>query len=239
MTTIARLRVGLLGLVIVLAAQTRVLHAQTPVAPSVSDLPLIWVAPTAPAQHITAVLLTGDGGWAELIHHVADGLAAKGIGVVGFNSRSWLSSPKTPDETAAAVTRAINAARAKWPADRLVLVGYSRGADMAPFVANRLPEPLRSQLAGIALFGLAPMASFEFHLIDLIKDTRRATDVPIMPELERLRSVRMVCVYGREEPTSGCRDAPAGLMTKDERDGAHHFDGNVEALLAHVFSLLR
>jgi type IV secretory pathway VirJ component len=56
--------------------------------------------------------------------------------------------------------------------------------------------------------------------------------------LEKLRSVRMLCVYGREEETSGCRDAPEGLMKKDARNGGHHFDRDTDALVAHVLSLL-
>ncbi len=212
--------------------------AQGPPSPTVNDLPLVWVGPEGAPMHVTAVLLSGDGGWAELIKEVAAGLAAQGIGVVGFNSRAWLSKPRTPEQTAAAVVRAVEAAQLRWPADRLVLVGYSRGADLAPFVANRLTPPLAKQLVGIAMFGLAPMASFEFHFIDLVKDTRRPSDIPITPELEKLRGTRMVCVYGIEEETSGCRDDRAGLMTKDARPGGHHFDRNSGALVAHVMALL-
>ncbi len=205
---------------------------------AVRDLPLEWVAPIGPARAVTAVLMTGDGGWAELIRSIGNGLAEQGIAVVGFNSRRWLSSVRTPEKTAEAVVRAIDAARAQWPGNELVLIGYSRGADFAPFVANRLPPRLATQVRGIALFGLAPYSSFEFHYLDLVKDTRRDTDLPIGPELEKLRGVPMVCVYGRDEPTSGCRDAPADLVSKDEREGGHHFDGNVDALVAHVLRLL-
>ncbi len=202
------------------------------------DLDLTFVAPRGPSAHLTAVLLSGDGGWAELIRSIADGLAARGIAVVGVNSRTWLSSPKTPDETAKAIERAIAEARARSPGDRLLLVGYSRGADMAPFVATRLPRALRDELVGLALFGLAPMASFEFHWSDLVKDTPRVTDIPIHPELERLRGLPMVCVSGTEEKSSGCRGLPAGLMRVDERSGGHHFDGNLAALLDDVMQLV-
>lgn len=206
---------------------------------SVSDLPVSFIASKGVSRPVTAVLMTGDGGWADLVSKLADRLAESGMAVVGFNSRAWLSSPRTPEETARAIVRAIDASRGVWPSDRIVLVGYSRGADFAPFVASRLPERLRDQLEGVAMFGLAPMASFEFHWSDLVKDTRRSTDVAILPELEKLRAVRMVCVYGSEEPSSGCRDAPTGLLTKDERSGGHHFDSNVDALMIHINNLLK
>lgn len=205
---------------------------------TVADLPLTWLPPTAPSKRVTAVLLTGDGGWAELIRSVAEGLAAQGIAVVGFNSRAWLSKVRTPESTAAAIARVLTVADREWPADHIVLVGYSRGADFVPFVANRLPPAQSAKLAGLAMFGMAPMASFEFHWTDLVKDTRRETDVAILPELEKLRGTRMVCVYGSDEETSGCRDAASDLVVKDERGGGHHFDGNCDALVQHVLDLL-
>ena len=224
---------------LVAVATTGSARAQTAApAVNVSDLSLTWIDPQGARARVTAVILTGDGGWAELVKSVGVGLAAKGIGVVGFNSRAWLSSAKSPDATAAAVVRAIDAARQRWPTDRIVLVGYSRGADILPFVATRLPTALKAQLAGLAFFGLAPTANFEFHMMDLVRDTKRESDIPIAAELEKLRGVRMVCVYGTDETDSGCRDAPASLITKDARNGGHHFDKNTDALVAHVLSFL-
>ena len=202
------------------------------------DLFLVFVDPRGTHTKVTAVLLSGDGGWAELIQSLGDGLAARGIAVVGVNSRTWLSSAKTPDATTAAVVRAIQLSRERSPGDKLLIVGFSRGADMAPFVANRLPAMLRAQLAGVAMLGLAPMASFEFHWSDLVKDTSRPTDLAIKPELERLRGVPMMCVFGSDEKTSGCRNAPNGLLRKDERQGGHHFDGDFPALVRSVMQLL-
>ena len=114
----------------------------------------------------------------------------------------------------------------------------TKNADLAPFVVNRLPTDLRERVSAIAMFGLARMASFEFHWTDLVKDTPRDSDVPILPELMRLRSVPMVCVFGEDEPVSGCRDAPGGLLRKEPRTGGHHFDGDLDALVDIVLRLL-
>jgi type IV secretory pathway VirJ component len=48
----------------------------------------------------------------------------------------------------------------------------------------------------------------------------------------------MLCVFGEEEPVSGCRDAPAGLLRKDMRKGGHHFDGDFDALMKDVIEFL-
>ena len=223
-------------------AQTQTPRTQTasmqPAAVDVKGLPLNYTPPKGKSSHYMAVLLSGDGGFASLVSKLAQGLSEDGIGVVGFNSREWLSPAKTPDQTAAAVARAIRAGMQKFGADSIVIVGYSRGADMAPFVGSRLPADLRAVLGGIAMFGLATTANFEFHLIDLVKDTERDSDIPMMPELRKLQGVPMVCVYGSDEKSSGCRGAPASLMHVDMRDGGHHFDGADKSLADVVLKLL-
>ena len=241
-TMLTRVRVNvvtaLLLLLVMATACARVSRAQSLSTTRADDLALTFVDPRGTPAKVTAVLLSGDGGWAELIKTLADGLAARGIAVVGVNSRALLSSPKTPEATTAAVVRAIEASRERTPGHTLLIVGYSRGADIAPFIANRLPRLLREQLAGVAMLGLATTASFEFHWTDLVKDTPRPTDLAIKPELERLRGTPMVCVFGSDEKSSGCRDAPDGLLRRDERQGGHHFDGDFAALVQDVMQLL-
>ncbi|MEP6763113.1 MAG: AcvB/VirJ family lysyl-phosphatidylglycerol hydrolase [Gemmatimonadaceae bacterium] len=205
----------------------------------VRDLPLNWTEPKGERAPFTAVMLTGDGGFADLDTKVTNRLAEYGIAVVGFNSRSWINAKRTPDETAVAVARALHAAVEKFGGDSILIVGYSRGADFAPFVANRLPADLRQKLSAVVMLGMAPAASFEFHLTDLIKDTVRPTDIPTMPELLKLQGTPMACVFGSEEKSSGCRGAPASLVHVEERSGGHHFDGDPKALADVVLRLIK
>ena len=205
---------------------------------ALAGLPLVELPPAAPggpAAGTLAIVLTGDGDWAELVQGVARTLADGGAGVVGLKARAYLTgAPRTPDATAADVARIARAYLARWGARRLALVGYSRGADLLPFVASRLPADLRDRVAVVAMLGLAPTTSFEFHWSDLVRDTARPTDLPVAPELVRLRDAvrgaRLLCVYGTAERASGCRDADPSLVTRVARAGEHHFDGDFPAL---------
>jgi type IV secretory pathway VirJ component len=204
---------------------------------SVADLPLIEDATARPGR-VLAIFLTGDGGWATLDRSVARVLTDSGIAVVGFDSRRYLSPRRTADQSARDVARVARYYLARWHRDRLMLVGYSRGADMLPFVATRLPADLRSRLTGVAMLGVDTEASFEFHLIDLIRDVHRKGDPPILPEIERLRGTPMVCVYGAGEEHSACRDADPSLITRFERKGDHHFDHDYPAIALLILSSL-
>ena len=205
---------------------------------SVRGLPLIE-APTRRAGRVLAILLTGDGGWAEIDRSVARVLTDSGIPVVGLDSRSYLSNRRTPDEAARDVARVARHYLAQWGRDRLILVGYSRGADMLPFVTTRLPADLRSRLTGVAMLGLDTEASFQFHLIDIFRDVHRKGDLPILPELERLRGTPMLCVYGTGEDHSACRDADSTLLSRFTRNGDHHFDGDYLAIARLILDTFR
>lgn len=212
--------------------------AGAPAAPDVRDLPLVEVpaAPATggaltPAQRTLALVVTGDGDWAALVKGISGTIAGSGTAVVGLKARAYLVTGKrTPDGTARDVERIARHYMARWNRDRLAILGYSRGADFAPFVAARLPADLRAKLVVVGMYGLADAASFEFHWADLVSDPKRPTDVPTAPELQRLRGVPMYCVYGSDEKNSGCRGADSTLVRQYARGGAHHFDGDYAAL---------
>ena len=203
----------------------------------VSGLPLHLVATKAGSPAAMAIILTGDGGWAGIDKRIGDDFAARGVAVVGLDSRSYLMNAKTPDEAAADIARVMRHFSAQWSVQRIVLVGYSRGADMAPFIANRLPDDLRQQVALIALLGPAERANFQFHWADLLTETSKPSDPPILPELERLRGTRVLCVYGKDEKESLCRLADTSAVRVDQRAGRHHFDGDYDAIASEILQL--
>ncbi len=206
--------------------------------PDVSDLPLVEVPARGRDVATLAIFLTGDGGWAELDRKIAGVIADNGVGVVGLDSRAYLKQRRSPDQAAADVARVARAYTARWGARRLVLIGYSRGATMLPFVATRLDGDLRRRTALIAMLGLERNSNFQFHWLDVVRDVSRADDLPVAPELERLRGQRMVCVYGTGEKDRTCRDADPALIIKVQRKGDHHLGGDYRGLANVILGLL-
>ena len=93
-------------------------------------------------------------------------------------------------------------------------------------------------LGTVAMLTLLERANFNYHFSDLWRMTSGKDDTPILPELQQLHGVKLLCIYGKEEKESLCRTAPAGLMTVVARDGAHHFDGNYDALADLVYGVI-
>jgi type IV secretory pathway VirJ component len=204
----------------------------------VSALPLHVMATKTPPPIALAVVLTGDGGWAGIDRRIAEVLSSHDVGVVGLDSRSYLMHGKTPDEASADIARLIRHYTTEWSPSHIAIVGYSRGADMAPFIVNRLPVALRQSISLIALLGPAERADFQFHWADLLTETSKPSDPPILPELERLRGTPVLCVYGQDEKESLCRLADTSAVRVDKRPGKHHFDGDYDAIANEILRLI-
>ena len=195
-------------------------HAQPS---SLADLPLNEVNAVG-NRGVFAVFLTGDGGWVAIDEGISNELAARGIPVVGWNQRSYLWSGKTPDRAAADLARIIAAYRVRWRRDSVIVIGYSRGAGIAPFAVNRLPDAQRGTVQLVALIGAEHEAGFHFRMRDLFNSAPAPDDVLVMPEVRRLGAARLICFYGEGEDNTLCPDlAPPAVVVK--MSGGHHLDG--------------
>jgi type IV secretory pathway VirJ component len=226
---------------IVLSARGQT-FAQQPVPASlvsdVRDLPLIEQPSPVSTNRTFVVFLTGDGGWATLDRNVSRELTTRGVSVVAFNTRVYLSRRRSPDEAGSDMIRVVRHYLIKWSKDRVAFVGYSRGADIAPFIVSRLPAELKAKVSLVALLGFSNQTNFQFHFVDIFMDPKRKSDVKTLPELEHLSGMNILCVYGGDEKDSACRSARPGLMKLVERSGGHHFDDDFKAIGDIVFDAL-
>lgn len=209
-------------------------------AADIQDLPLIEVGAASPGGTRIALILSGDGGWAGIDKQLAKTLARSGVAVVGVNLRSYLGTARTPEVVAADMSRVIRYYLRHWTRERVIVIGYSRGADIAPFIVNRLPDDLKQRIDLLAMLGLGQNAGFHVTLFSFLKTTTSASDPPVLPELELVSQsgIPMLCFFGTQEKESLCRDAPVGLMTSVSKVGAHHFDGDHALLATRILAQL-
>jgi type IV secretory pathway VirJ component len=200
--------------------------------PPVDDLPLVEVPAKQPAGDLLAVIVSGDGGWAGIDRDVANDLAGKGVPVIGLNSLQYFWSARTPDGAAADLQRIARHYLAAWGRQQLLLVGYSLGADVLPFMADRLPPDLLGRVRLVVLLGPSRKTSFEFHLTDWLGGSEGG-DRPVLPEVARLRGRPLLCLYGQEETDSLCTEI-GGLGKAVALQGSHHFGGDYASLADRI-----
>jgi type IV secretory pathway VirJ component len=205
-------------------------------APEISDLPLQEVQAARASQEF-ALLLTGDGGWAGLDQELAARLAANGVPTVALNSLKYFWTQRTPAQTALDAARVLRHYLAAWHAQRVLLIGYSFGADVLPFVVNRLPPDLRARVASVSLLGIDAHASFEVHIAEWVGGDEGGP--PTRPELAELAGVPVLCIYGEGETDSICPGLPHGTATSEQIGAGHHFGGEYSRLADRILSFAR
>ncbi len=115
---------------------------------ALGDLPVIEVPALtgAPSSDSLAIIMSGDGGWAGIDRDIAAALSAKGIFVVGLDSLRYYWAKRTPESLAADTDRMIRYYLAHLNKKRVLLIGYSQGADVLPFAVNRLPAATKARV---------------------------------------------------------------------------------------------
>jgi type IV secretory pathway VirJ component len=190
----------------------------------VNDLPIVELPATAGSADALAIMLSGDGGWAGLDKAVAAELNARGLPVVGWDSLRYFWDARTPDGAARDLDRLIRHYAQAWHKSRVLLIGYSQGADTLPFMVNRLPETLRRLVGAVALIGVSDRAFFEFHVSHWLGAP--AGGLSTRPEIADARLRPLVCIYGEQESDSPCRSLNGPDVRRVALPGGHHFEGD-------------
>ena len=202
----------------------------------IGDLPVIEVRAEGNSEEL-ALLLTGDGGWAGLDQEVASRLAAGGVSTVALNSLKYFWTERPPEQAARDAARVIRHYLAAWNKKRVLLVGYSFGADALPFIFNRLPADLKSQVVSLNLLSISANATFEVRVADWIGAD--SAGPPTQPELTALGNTPLLCLYGEGDKETICPSLHAAKVTREQIGKGHHFSGEYAAIADRILQFAR
>lgn len=205
-------------------------EAQLPDLPLI-EFPVARAAPDAPL----VVLLSSDGGWARLDQELVAEFRARGIPTVGLNSLRYFVTPRTPEGATADLVRIVDHYRRAWGRDRVLLVGYSFGADALPFLVNRLPERLRGKVDGLVLLAFWAHASFAFTPADWLGVVLPGRSYPSLPEARRITDLPILCITGMHDRHRACYELEGQSNVTAVRLEAAHRLGEVSDAVAGVF----
>lgn len=205
-------------------------------------LPLVELPPAAtaaPTAEYLAVIVSGDGGWADIDREIAGVLATRGIPVIGWDSLHYFWTRRTPDGVGQDLAKVLDTRLKIWPARHVLLIGYSLGADVLPFMVSRLPPGLKDRIALVTLLGISPSMDFEFRVADWLPGKHRPAPYPTGPEVAKLVPLKTLCVYGAQEDDSLCPQLKGDTVMVKKLPGGHHFDGDYQKLTRIILEAAR
>jgi type IV secretory pathway VirJ component len=201
---------------------------------AVLHLPLIE-KPVSGASPFFVLLLTGDGGWRGIDAGVAEELNREGFPVAGFLSDDYFAEGRSPTETGRDVGAAIEHYAELWKKEKVILIGYSRGADAVPIALLHMSPTTRTRVALAALLG--PSRSAELQTVPFWKSAT-VPSIALAPIMRQLRGLPLVCVHGADEDASLCDVLPQGAATDMRMPGGHHFGGRYAEIAKRIVASL-
>lgn len=200
-------------------------------------LPVVVMAADPDSTQPLVVFISGDGGWKDFDPRLAAQFVARKCPVVALNALHYFWSKRTPDETTAAVTVLVKKYMKIWDKHSFILAGFSFGADVLPFVLNRLAPPVRARCKGIALFSPGTSTDFEIHVSQMLSSHRKWS-YDVVQEIAHRPDVPMLCFFGSEEHTFPVdRIAGPGLQVI-YLAGGHHYEANQDDIAEIVLKRL-
>lgn len=199
------------------------------------DLPLVELpaeGKNAKKDDRLAIIISGDGGWADIDRQVGEELSKRGVAVVGLDALKYFWRKKEPAEAAADVTRIIDHYTTAWSRRRVVLLGYSFGADIIPFMWPYLSAATRAKVSHMGLLALSPDASFEITVGGWVGVESREA-VPTAPAVKQVSGAKVFCVQAGDDDEDPC---PTLGVDAISMPGDHHFDRDYKKLSGLILS---
>ena len=194
-------------------------------------LPLIELPASDTHDDRLAVILSGDGGWADLDKAIGVDLQKRGIATLGVNCLRYFWKARRPEEVSADLEEAIRNYLDAWHKSRLLLIGFSFGADWLPFLVNRLPDDLKNRVTLVVLLSPGPYANLEIQLGDWMRNNiHRPGALPTQEEANRI-DLPLLCVWGtRDSVRTICSALTGKNVRRLPKPGGHHYDRNYDLL---------
>lgn len=185
-----------------------------------------------------AILYTGDGGWRTTDKGIARILSDNGIPVVGINTLRYFWTRRTPEKSAEDFARIVLHYQAAWKKRRIIAIGYSFGADALPFMLARTARPLLERVDLLALLAPTKTVDFEFHVKQWFSEEPLPGSVPVLPEIKKLKGIKIISFCGALDGEALCRDLPPGFRRVFLPRIGHRFDSVYPMIAADILRAL-
>ena len=193
------------------------------------DLPLAIIPSAEKNDQPLAFFISGDGGWTSFDQAVCEKFAEKGIPVVGLDAQKYFWDEKQPGQVSNEITPAILHYMKLWNKKSIVLLGYSFGACVAPFIASNFTEPMQEILKGVYCFSPDLTGDFEIHLTDMLHmKTKDKYDV--VKEMKQIKAMNPVCIFGNDEDEETLKAFSGNGISIEKLPGNHHYNNDYNAI---------
>jgi type IV secretory pathway VirJ component len=210
-------------------------NAQT----DISKLPVTVKVPAVVVpEHPIVFFITGDGGMKKFSVDMVNIFAGKGYPVIGLNTLKYFWNKKTPQQAAADVTALLQYYSSQWNNHAFIMVGYSMGADVLPFIYQHLPANFQSQTQHLVFMSPSSSTDMVVHISDMLGKTSTPGSMNVPGAMNTITGKPLLLVFGQDEKDFDVRALTIHNYHQIVLPGGHHYNedaqGVVQQILAHL-----
>ena len=193
-----------------------------------------------PANDTTKPLvfyITGDGGWTGFSDAFLQAINKAGYPVLALNARKYFWKKRTPASMTTELSQLINKYLAQWKRDSVVLIGYSFGADVTPFLYNYAGSPFTKKVSHMVLMLPYTSTDFEVHLTEMIGISSHDT-YSVVNEVNKITKP-ILFILGTEKDQFPVQTLTNKNYKAITEGGGHHFDDKADKVASYVLKYIK
>jgi type IV secretory pathway VirJ component len=207
----------------------------TGTADLIKNLPLsVTYAKTQDKEKPAALIISGDGGWYSFEQSIADNFAGIGIPTIGLDSKKYFWKRRTPDQSAEDIVNTLQFYCKEWEREQFILIGYSLGAEVVPFIINRMSPEMRAKIFSTVLLSPDISTDFEIHISNMLGMGNRQNTYNVTNEIITMQPVPTLIILGSGEKTE-IPDLLSGKgATIKKIPGDHHYKFDIPLIVKTI-----
>ena len=193
----------------------------------VSKLPVI-AQPTSTAPSKPMIFyISGDGGWNKFSKSLTASWVSKGYPVVSLDASKYFWDKKTATQSSIDASAIITKYATDWNRKKIILVGYSFGADVLPFIFNNANKNLQSEVIGITLLSPSTHTDFEIHVMQML-GSNSGNGESVIDAINQISVKNLLMVFGDDEDDFPVKAVKVSSAKTEILPGGHHYDHAIE-----------
>lgn len=172
--------------------------------------------------------ITGDGGLNSFSTNLVQQINSKGYPVVSLNAKSYFWKTKQPDVAAKDINALLLQYLSLWKRSEIILMGYSLGADVLPFIQAQLSPGVSTKIKYTVL--LSPSANTDFT-VHLFYSANGGSNVP--DQINKITNPTLI-IFGNKETDTPVKDIVNKLVTVITVAGDHHYNNNIAGIANEI-----
>lgn len=199
------------------------------------DLPLQYTDNSDTSKPLI-VYISGDGGMNNFTNSLIRSLNKKEYAVLALDAKDYFWHKKEPQTFATAMNQAIATYLKNKKRNGFIVLGYSFGANVTPFLITRFPSSLNIKCRDVILLSPSANTDFEIKLLDML-GWGNSKGKNVVTELNKL-TTPVILFFGEDE-----NNFPISEITIKKQivvmEGGHHYDNDVDDLAAKIVGKIK